>query len=629
MFGEDLSAYNIDKFPKFLEFSELAKCNGQVVAVDTETTGLKWYENEIIGISVFCPTSDIWGYMPITDTSDLETCKEIMWEWNEKTIVIMHNAKFDMHFMGMDPRFVKFKLLDTAIMIHLYDSRLKKAMAKAEPHFLGTDSKRQYLDTPARKKIWTWDVDLIMRYASNDVLVTYQLAEELLILLKRKELLKLLHKDMKFLGVVWGAEREGIGIDFDFIEKSCAVLQKDEDELAQELFDSCGQTFNWRSPWQLSKAIYEGLGIQKPKNPFADADGIDRSKLADKGLYKSCCTSTFLLTEKVHHPLGELVAALREAAKMRKYIEGYAELAQADGRVHANFNITGTRTGRLSCTKPNLQNVPSMHRGRFTQKIHSGDTKVGDAYILRKAFIAPEGRQFVGVDYKQMEMRMFGILSKDPFMLNALIKGLDIHAEIAYRVWGVRDSKVHREWSKTIGFGLIYGMTIGSLMFKLNMTKYEAKKIRDQYLGEFPRIMPWMNEIIDKCKAFGHIRYWSGRLWQEGDPQKMYKGANAIIQGGCADLLSVVGIRVDEYNLAADYDPRIVSFVHDEIINTVPKEYVPKAAREIAPIMEAPDIFHIPFSTSVKVGDNYGDMEKYDVEALEESKVQMSEVINV
>jgi DNA polymerase-1 len=502
-------------------------------------------------------------------------------------------------------------------------------MAVAEPHFLGTDSKRQFIETPARKKIWTWDIDLIMRYASNDVLITYQLAEELLILLRRKDLLKLLQKDMKFVGVVWGAEREGIAIDFDFIERSCIVLQKDEDKLAQELFDSCGQTFNWRSPQQLSRAIYEGLGIPKPKNPFADADGVDRSKLADKGLYKSTCTATFLLTEKINHPLGELIAALRESAKMRKYLEGYAKLAQSDGRVHANFNITGTRTGRLSCSKPNLQNVPSMHRGRFTQKIHSGETKVGDAYILRKAFVAPEGRKFVGIDYKQMEMRMFGILSEDPFMLNALTKGLDIHAEIAYRVWGVRDSKVHREWSKTIGFGLIYGMTIGSLMFKLNMTKGEAKKIRDQYLGEFPRIMPWMNEVIGSCRAFGHIRYWSSRLWHEGDHTKMYKGANAKIQGGCADFLSVVGIRVDQYNLAADYDPRIVSFVHDEIINTVPEEHIYRAARDLSPIMEAPDIFGIPFSTSVKIGDNYGDMEKVDPDLFLEGKVQTSEVISV
>jgi DNA polymerase-1 len=624
MFDIDISAYNNQIFPQFITLADLAKCDGHVVAVDTETTGLRWYENKIIGLSAFCPTANVWGYLPLEDNIVLNTCREILMWWNSKTVAIFHNAKFDLHFLGINPNIANFKVLDTAIMIHLYNSRLPKKMVKAEEYFLGTSSKREYIETPVRTKIWNWDIELIKKYASNDVLVTYQLAAKIMPELKELGLITLLKKDLQYLNVIWEAEREGMDIDFDFIERSCVILQKDEDRLAEELFDGCGQTFNWRSPQQLSKAIYEGLGIPKPKNPFADADGVDRSKLADKGLYKSTCTNTFLLTEKVHHPLGELIGALRESAKMRRYLEGYAELAQSDGKVHANFNITGTRTGRLSCSKPNLQNVPSMHRGRFTQKIHSGKTDVGDAYVLRKAFIAPEGRKFVGIDYKQMEMRMFGILSNDPFMLKSLDAGLDIHAEIAYRVWNVRDSKVHREWSKTIGFGLIYGMTIGSLMFKLNMSKGEAKKIRDQYLTEFPRVMPWMNEVIGKCRAFEHIRYWSGRLWREDDQTKMYKGANALIQGGCADLLSVVAIRSAKFCATASYDPRIISFIHDEIMYTVPEHAVDQAISDLSPIMQAHDIFHIPFLTSAKVGDNYGEMN--EVSAVVEPELEVANV---
>lgn len=627
MFDVDLSPWNVDKFPKRLELADLAKCNGHVLAVDTETTGLKWYEDRIIGVAVFCPTADIWGYIPIEDSQDKAWIQSVMWSFNSDTTVILHNAKFDLHFLNINPSEVSFHIMDTAVMIHLYDSRLKKAMEKVEPIILGTESKRELLNIPSRKKIWEWDLDLITRYASNDVLVTYQFANFLYPRLKELGLLKVLRKDMNFLKVVWKAEREGIEIDFDFIERSSKVLQKNEDRLAEELFDACGQTFNWRSPWQLSKAIYEGLGIPKPKNPFADSDGVDRSKLADKGLYKSTCTNTFLLTEKVKHPLGNLIASLREAAKMRKYLEGYAELAQATGRVHANFNLTGTRTGRLSCSKPNLQNVPSMHRGRFTQSVYSGDTEVADAYVLRKAFIAPEGRKFLGIDYKQMEMRMFGILSKDDFMLNALTQGLDIHAEIAYRVWKVRDSKVHREWSKTIGFGLIYGMTIGSLMFKLNMTKSQAKRIRDQYLAEFPRIMPWMTEVINHCRAFGHVRYWSGRIWREDDHTKMYKGANALIQGGCADFLSVVAIRCQKACDSLAYDPRIVSFVHDEIIFSVPEDTIDLAVKDLRPIMESPDVFKIPFMTSAKVGDNYGEFKSH--EEQEEPVEATAEIVNV
>lgn len=589
---------------------DLADCNGKTVAIDTETTGLEWWDKELTDVSYCCKETGDSGCIPIESASQAREASRIVSGFSSDTTAIFHNVKFDAHFLNIRLQEISFKYLDTALMVHLIDSRDRKALTNAEKIYLGTNSKRQHItEAPARTKIWNWPQHIRADYAENDAVVTMQLAEVVLPIIRELGLVKLMKKDLKYMGIIQSAERHGLLIDDKFIDESIVVLDNTLADLEQQMWDATGQEFNWRSPQQLSKAIYDGLGISKPKNPFADKDGIDNSRFADSGLYKSTCTATFLLTEKVHHPLGELVGALRESAKMSKTLEKYKELADSDRVIHASFNVTGTRTGRLSCSRPNLQNVPSQVRGRFTQSVYSGEMIRTDEYNLRKSFVARPGYALLSVDWKQMEMRMFGLLSVDPFMMATLASGKDVHGEVAYKVWKLRD-KVHREWSKTIGFGLIYGMTIGSLMHKLNMRKSEAAVIRDQYLREFPRIMPWMNEVIAQCQAFGYVRYWSGRLWREDVPRDMYRAANALIQGGCADILSVAAIRVDDWCKKQGSEHRIVSFIHDEIMLEVPIKDVCRSALEIMKIMEVPDLFDIPFYTDAKVGPTYGDQDK-------------------
>ena len=276
------------------------------------------------------------------------------------------------------------------------------------------------------------------------------------------------------------------------------------------------------------------------------------------------------------------------------------------------MNLTGTRTGRRSSSKPNLQNVESEIRSRETQSTYSGDTTHRiEEYNLRQSFIVPEGWSFVAIDYKQMEMRMFGILAKEPRMLESLQSGRDIHADVAEMVWGERD-EVHREWSKTVGFGLIYAMTVGALQLRLNMTSEEAHAVTDQYWRAFPRIKPWLQEIIKECKIGNHVRYWSGRIWREETEVHMFKAANAVIQGGCADLLSVASLRCSRL---LNQHPRwghIVNEIHDEILFQLRNEALQKAIPVLSKTMEVADLMGIPFFTSVKVGKTWGTLEKWE-----------------
>lgn len=609
--------------PSFLDPSDIIKCSGKVVAIDTETNGLNFWENKLIGVGLHCPDAEVSGYIPTLDEEERILAKNMIKMLAPGTTVIMHNAKFDCHFLGVNPRDQKWNLIDTTVLVHLLDSRYKKALGTAEQIFLGENSKREYVGgAPARTKIWDWDLNLVAMYCENDCRVTYQLAQVLIPQICENGLWDLFIKDMKYISVLLDIENYGIVADKEFMSRSKNTLEERLNDLAAQLYDAVGYTFNWRSTKQLSKAIYADLGISKPKNPFADADGVDRSRFADSGKYKSTCTSTFILTEKIHHPLGELISALRETNLMISFIKKWSELSATDGLFHTNFNITGTRTGRLSSSKPNLQNVPSEVRGRFTQSVFSGDTTRTDEYNLRKAFCARPGKTFLSVDYSQMEIRVFAILSKDPNMLHAITSGEDVHMYIALKIWGDCGpdvNKVHREWSKTISFGLLYGMTVGSLQYKLNMDRTRALEVINQYKSYFPRIDPWMYEIIENCRRFGYVRYWSGRIWREEDPIYFYRGCNALIQGGSADMLSIAALRVSDWckRQTNPEDYHIVNLVHDEIITEVPEEDVERCAKEISELMQVPDIFNIPFKTDPKWGRTYGDIVKKGKTAAE------------
>jgi len=598
--------------------SKILECSGKKVAIDLETTGLKFWDNKIIGMGIYCPDAEVWGYMPVENYKEIEDLKNLTRQLSPETTVIMHNAKFDCHFLRIQPRELGWTLWDTTVMVHLVDSRVRKALTNAEHIYLGSDSKRGYQEEPPRgkkNKVWEWDLDLTVKYCCNDALVTYDLAEKLYPVLEENLLLPVFVKDMFYLCDLIDVEETGFLVNIPYTHRAHDALRETESKLAEALYDSCGARFNWRSHKQLSNAIYEGLGIARPVNPFADADGVDRSKFADKGKYNSASTSTFLLMEKVKHPLGELIASLRETAKLAKTLERWATLSDENNVVHSSFNLTGTRTGRLSSSKPNLQNVPSSVRGRFTQSVYTGSMERTEEYNLRKAFISRPGKSLLAIDYKQMEMRMFGILSEDPFMLSSLYAGRDIHGDIAEAVWGTRD-KVHREWSKTISFGLIYGMTLGTLMYRLNKSKYEAKKITEKYYQTFPRIQPWLLERIAQCEDYLYLRYWSGRIWREEDRDYMYRGANAQIQGGCADILSVAEIRSAKWCRKQGTDHNLLNLVHDELIFEIPDEHLVRSANKLSELMQVPDIFNIPFVTDTKIGKSYGELYPLDSEVI-------------
>jgi DNA polymerase I-like protein with 3'-5' exonuclease and polymerase domains len=162
-------------------------------------------------------------------------------------------------------------------------------------------------------------------------------------------------------------------------------------------------------------------------------------------------------------------------------------------------------------------------------------------------------------------------------------------------------------------FGLLYGMKTGSLQFRLNKTQEEATEICEKYWGTFPRVLPWLRETVEEMYKHKMIRYWSGRIWREDNPDHFYKGCNAQVQGGAADLIQLAVIRAQKMLQHQGWG-NVASIIHDEILCEVKDEYVAEAIPVLIRIMELEDVFGLPFKAEAKTGKTYGDLEDYPVD---------------
>lgn len=654
---------------RLLTAEDIAACAGHVLAIDTETNGLHWWRNNLIGIGIECPGAGIRGYahtctfeeVPFgspkvhkewlgkMDYSKSKRGKRVFEEvtyqpmireaipsesrikhyleavqhlvHDSKTVLIGHNLKFDLHFLKIPSWHVGCQVYDTSVMVHLYDSRLLKALGAAEKEFLGRQSKRYHVSLAEKRfksQPWRWDPKVLEDYCVNDCVVTYQLAETLSPLLKERGLTRLLNLQMKSLRVLQKMEWRGITVATIFCHEAIEEFKKNQAVLEKQLFDTVGYEFNWRSNTQLSKAIYEDLGIEKPVNPFeaSSDDRFDIQHFRAAKLYTESATSSPLLI-KENHPLKDLLLSLRETSKLMEYAQKYIELRDNKGILHASFNQARTLTGRLSSSEPNLQNMPSNKRKVDVESVlegASGATRTG-GYNLRQALVCRHGYRLVSIDHKQQEMRLLAILSQEPVMLEAMRNREDIHLRVAIRVWGDHGperNKIHRDWSKAISFGLIYGLSQDSLQeyFTKVGVEADAGEVKEQYFAAFPGLQPWFQSVIRSVKEYGYVQYWSERYWYADNPGEGYKGINALIQGGCADFMTVVAVRCNQV-LEKQGWGYLLSIIHDEVLFEIEEDKLDEALPVLARVMEGEDVFGIPFATDVEVGDSYGTLEAY------------------
>ena len=350
-------------------------------------------------------------------------------------------------------------------------------------------------------------------------------------------------------------EHCGVGVDADGLEALRRELNDDAERLrALVVADAGGDEFNVNSPQQLGKVLFDRLGLPPQKRTktgySTDAATLERLRGA--------------------HPVVEHLLAYREVEKLRStYGEGLlAEVNPATGRIHATFNQTVARTGRLSSDAPNLHNIPVR-------------TETGRAF--RKVFVPEPGTELLIADYNQIELRCIAHLADDPGLIAAFEAGEDIHNATAARVFGVPPTEVNTELrsrAKMVSYGLAYGMEAYGLSRRLSIPTDDAQVILDAYFGAFPAVRDYMDAAVARARELGYTETLFGRrrpipelrsdnfrIRQAGERQ----AKNAGIQGLAADIFKVALVNIDRSLESGDMRSRLILQVHDEVILEVPE----------------------------------------------------------
>ena len=361
------------------------------------------------------------------------------------------------------------------------------------------------------------------------------------------------------------------------------------DRLTKEIYAIVGREFNVNSTLQLREILFGELKLtpsKKGKTGYS-TDAATLEKLRDE------------------HPMVELLLQYREVEKLRStYGEGLLNEVQTDGRIHATFNQTVARTGRLSSDAPNLHNIPVR-----------SDT----GRVFRTAFVPTQGCEFLVADYNQVELRCIAHLANDPGLIEAFTSGRDVHTETAARVFGVSPTDVTHEMrakAKMVSYGLAYGMEAYGLGQRLGIATSEASVILNAYFEAFPNVKSYMERTVTEALNRGYTETLFGRrrpipelmsdnfrVRQAAERQAM----NAGIQGLAADIFKVALVRLDHELAARHMASRLVLQVHDEVILEVPPDEHDAAVKLVRETLMGAAQLDVPLDVNLAFGPTWAD----------------------
>ncbi|GAA7400835.1 DNA polymerase I [Helicobacter pylori] len=386
-----------------------------------------------------------------------------------------------------------------------------------------------------------------------------------------------------FMKVLMGMEFQGFKIDAPYFKRLEQEFKNELHVLERQILDLIGVDFNLNSPKQLSEILYERLEL--PKNKSHSTDEKSLLKILDK------------------HPSIALILEYRELNKLfNTYTTPLLRLKDKDDKIHTTFIQTGTATGRLSSHSPNLQNIP---------------VRSSKGLLIRKGFIASSKEYcLLGVDYSQIELRLLAHFSQDKDLMEAFLKGRDIHLETSKALFGEELAKEKRSIAKSINFGLVYGMGSKKLSETLNIPLNEAKSYIEAYFKRFPSIKDYLNrmkeEILKTSKAFTLLgRYRVFDFTGANDYIKgnyLREGVNAIFQGSASDLLKLGMLKVSE-RFKNNPSVRLLLQVHDELIFEIEEKNAPELQQEIQRILND-EVYplRVPLETSAFVAKRWNEL---------------------
>ena len=384
-------------------------------------------------------------------------------------------------------------------------------------------------------------------------------------------------------------EQAGFLVDrkalYDFGESLTSSIE----QLQQSIWALAGEPFNIQSPKQLGNVLFERLML--PAGKKTKTGWSTNAAVLDKLRGK--------------HPIVEQILDYRTLTKLKStYADGLLKEISADGRIHTNFQMTVTATGRLSSTEPNLQNIP-VRRELGAQ--------------IRKMFVASPGRVLVDADYSQIELRRLAHIANDETMIAAFRSGEDIHAVTASQVFGVPLAEVtplQRSHAKAVNFGIVYGISAFSLAQDIGVFQSEAKAYMDSYFAKYHGVRAYMTRVVEQAKADGYVTTLFGRrrdlpelkssnfnLRSFGERVAL----NMPIQGTAADIIKAAMVRVDARMRAEHLQARLLLQVHDELIVECPAEEAETVKAILVDEMEHVVDYRVPLLVDAKIGASWAE----------------------
>src|SRR5436305_8631509 len=400
--------------------------------------------------------------------------------------------------------------------------------------------------------------------------------------------------DLSLVRVLASMERAGVKID----QKQLAVLSRRLDSecssKAKLIHELAGQEFNINSPKQLGDVLFNKMNLPKP---------------VKYGKGKTISTAVDVLEElAVEHPIAKRVLEYRQVSKLKStYVDALPMLLNREtGRLHTTFNQTGTATGRLSSTNPNLQNIPiRTEQGRE----------------IRAAFTAEEGHVLLAADYSQIELRLLAHFSGDELLVEAFRRGDDIHSLTASQVFGVPPMMLdaeHRRRAKAVNFGIVYGISPFGLAAQLDIEQKEAKKFIEAYFAKYKGVRAWLDGVLEQARKDQRVSTLFGRTRPIPDINSKNANmrgfaertaTNTPLQGTAADLIKLAMIRLQDELRERELKSRMTLQVHDELVFEVPLEEVDTMRELVRDKMESVYELNVPIVADVGVGKNWRDMD--------------------
>jgi len=398
--------------------------------------------------------------------------------------------------------------------------------------------------------------------------------------------------EMPLAKVLYTVEKNGVRLDLALLKRLSRDCAKKIDALTKALFEMAGEEFNINSPKQLSKILFEKLNlpvIKKTKTGFSTNEAV----------------LTLLAQE---HEFPSLILEYRQLAKLKStYIDALPKLVDPDtGKVHAQFNQTGTETGRLSSSRPNLQNIPVR-------------TELGKQ--IRKAIIpSNDDHLLIAADYSQIELRILAHLSQDKGLLKAFKKNEDIHRYTASLIFDTDEKSVTAEMrnsAKRVNFGIIYGISTFGLANDLKVTHPEAQEFIDRYFARYPAVKKFMDNEIKKCEQKGYVltilnrRRYIPEIKSSNPNLRQFAQRQAIntpVQGSAADLIKLAMLNIQKAIEKEKWSSKMISTVHDELVFEAPVTEKKRLADMVRKNMEHAVELDVPIKVSVKAGKNWLEM---------------------